>query len=107
LRDFTHQEELLTLPEPVIFNCTGLGSRKLFGDQGIIPAKGQLILLPPDPAVDYLTVGGGSDSLYMFSRPDYMILGGTFTPGDWSTEPDLQQTERIINESQQFFAQLT
>ena len=106
IRNFNDQDELQKLTQPVIFNCTGLGSRALFGDEGIMPAKGQLILLPPDPAVDYLTVGGGSDSLYMFSRNDYMILGGTFKPGDWSTEPEPEQTERIIHESQQFFSRL-
>jgi glycine/D-amino acid oxidase-like deaminating enzyme len=106
IRDFQHQDELQGLNEPVIFNCTGLGSRTLFGDQDIVPAKGQLILLPPDPAVDYLTVGGGTGSLYMFSRSDYMILGGTFGLNDWSTEPDPLETERILQESQQFFANL-
>lgn len=106
IRDFKNQDELFSLAEPVIFNCTGLGSRALFGDEGIMPAKGQLVLLPPDPVIDYLTVGGGSDSLYMFSRNDCMILGGTFRVGDWSTEPEPEQTERIITESQQFFADL-
>ena len=106
LREFKHQDELHTLKEPVLFNCTGLGSHFLFGDQGIMPAKGQLLLLPPDPSVDYLTVGGSSDPLYMFSRNDVMILGGTFKPGDWSTTVDPVQTERILTESQRFFAGL-
>ena len=72
-----------------------------------MPAKGQLVLLPPDPAVDYLTVGGGSDVLYMFSRNDYMILGGTFKLNDWTTEPDPIETARIISESQAFFSSIT
>ena len=73
-----------------------------------MPAKGQLILLPPDPAVDYLTVGGGSGKapLYMFSRNDYMILGGTFKVNDWTTHPEPLETERILSESQAFFAGL-
>jgi glycine/D-amino acid oxidase-like deaminating enzyme len=106
IRDVKNQEELHALHEPVVFNCTGLGSRTLFADEGIIPAKGQLILLPPDPAVDYLTVGGGSGKapLYMFSRDDYMILGGTFKPGDWTAHPEPEETERILSESQAFFA---
>lgn len=107
IRHIKNQDELLALSQPVIFNCTGLGSRALFGDEGIIPAKGQLILLPPDPAVDYLTVGGSKSPLYMFSRNDVMILGGTFKPGDWSSEPEPAETERIIHEQQQFFAGLT
>ncbi|QHJ12843.1 putative D-amino-acid oxidase [Paraglaciecola mesophila] len=108
IHDFKHQDEIHGMHESVVFNCTGLGSRALFDDEGITPAKGQLILLPPDPAVDFLTVGGGSGKapLYMFSRDDYMILGGTFKPGDWSTHPEPQETQRILTESQAFFAGL-
>ena len=38
------------------------------------PAKGQLVYMPPDPDVDYLTLGGGSSNLYMFSRSDDLLL---------------------------------
>ncbi|MDP2536309.1 FAD-dependent oxidoreductase [Alteromonas stellipolaris] len=107
IHEFTSQDDIHSLAEPIVFNCTGLGSRALFNDEGIMPAKGQLVLLPPDPAVDYLTVGGGSDVLYMFSRNDYMILGGTFKLNDWTTEPDPIETARIISESQAFFSSIT
>ncbi|RDV24152.1 FAD-binding oxidoreductase [Alteromonas aestuariivivens] len=106
IRDFRDQEDIAALSEPVVFNCTGLGSRTLFGDTGIMPAKGQLVILPPDPAVDYLAVGGSDKPLYMFSRGDCMILGGTFKPGDWSTEPEPEETQRIIEEHQRMFANL-
>lgn len=71
-----------------------------------MPAKGQLILLPPDPRVDYLTVGSGTDTLYMFSRDNHMVLGGTFKPNDWSIEPEPDETERNLNESKPFFSNL-
>lgn len=106
IREFNDKDDIHSLAEPVVFNCTGLGAGALFGDDGIMPAKGQLILLPPDPAVDYLTVGGGAGPLYMFSRNDYMILGGTFKPGDWSTEPEPLETARILSESQAFFSSI-
>jgi glycine/D-amino acid oxidase-like deaminating enzyme len=104
IRNFRDKEELLTLPEPVIFNCTGLGARQLFGDEELIPAKGQLVYLPPDPDVDYLTLGGGEGLCYMFSRTDVVLLGGTFKPGDWSTNPEPAETERIVREHQKIFA---
>lgn len=106
IREFKDSEDIHSLSEPIIFNCSGLGSRALFNDEGIVPAKGQLVLLPPDPAVDYLTIGGGTDILYMFSRNDYMILGGTFKLNDWSTKPDPIETARIISESQAFFSSI-
>jgi glycine/D-amino acid oxidase-like deaminating enzyme len=104
IRNFQDKEELLTLPEPVIFNCTGLGSRALFGDETLTPAKGQLVYLPPDPDVDYLTIGGGEGLCYMFSRTDVVLLGGSFKPGDWSTNPEPAETERIVREHQRIFA---
>jgi glycine/D-amino acid oxidase-like deaminating enzyme len=104
IRNFGDKEELLTLPEPVIFNCTGMGARQLFGDEEMIPAKGQLVFMPPDPDVDYLTIGGGEGNLYMFSRTDVLLLGGTFKPGDWSTNPEPAETDRILREHQRIFA---
>lgn len=104
IRSFADREELLKLQEPVLFNCTGLGARQLFGDEELVPAKGQLVFFPPDPDVDYLTIGGGEGNLYMFSRTDVLLLGSTFKPGDWSTHPEPEETDRIIREHQRLFA---
>jgi len=104
IRNFTDKAELQSLPEPVIFNCTGLGARQLFGDEELTPAKGQLVFMPPDPDVDYMTIGGGHSNLYMFSRSDVLLLGGTFKVGDWSTNPEPAETARIISEHQRIFA---
>lgn len=105
-RDFTNLSMVLALPETAIFNCTGLGAKALFDDDELIPAKGQLVLLPPDPAVDYLTVGGGSDVTYMFPRKGEILLGGSFQLGDWSREPELAVTQRIIEDNRTLFDQL-
>ena len=58
IRNFENLSDVLSLSEPVLFNCTGLGAGALFDDDELIPIKGQLVFIPPDPAVDYLTVGG-------------------------------------------------
>lgn len=104
IRNFASKEEILGLPEWVMVNCTGLGSASLFDDPELTPAKGQLIFLPPEPEVDYLTIGGGTGSLYMFSRSDAVVLGGTFKLGDYSTQPDPAETERILRENQFLFS---
>ena len=104
IRDFGAKEELLSLSEPVIFNCTGLGARALFGDEELVPIKGQLIFMPPDPEVDYLTIGGGKGDLYMFSRSDVLLLGGFYKPGDESTHIEPDESARIIGEHQRLFA---
>lgn len=105
-RDFRSLEELLSLRERTLFNCTGLGARALFADDEMQPAKGQLVFLPPDPAVDYLTVGGGSGVTYMFPRRGEIVLGGSFQLGDWSREPEPAVTERIVADNRALFDKL-
>ena len=87
----------------MIFNCTGLGAGELFGDEELIPIKGQLVFLPPDPAIDYFTIGGGSGVLYMFPRKGEILLGGTYGRGDWSTHVEPEETDRIVAEHQKIF----
>ena len=77
---------------------TGLGAAALFGDTGLVPIRGQLAFLPPDPALDYLTIGGGEGVLYMFPRSDGVLLGGTFERGASHLTPDAATTDRIVSE---------
>jgi D-amino-acid oxidase len=93
VREFKSRQEIARLPEPVIFNCTGLGSRALFDDQKLIPVRGQLEVLLPQPEVDYSYISGSG---YMFPRRDGIILGGTFDRDDWSLQPDPEQTTGIL-----------
>ena len=93
VKEFHGRDEVMRLPEPVIFNCTGLGAHKLFGDEKLVPARGQLVVLLPQPEVDYCYVGAG----YMFPRSDGIILGGTFGHGDWSLEVNPGQSTQMLN----------
>jgi glycine/D-amino acid oxidase-like deaminating enzyme len=86
--------DVTALPEPVVVNCTGLGSAELFGDVTLTPIKGQLTVLLPQPEVDYAVLAG---DLYMFSRPDGILLGGTHERGVATLEPDLVAKERILD----------
>ena len=105
IRNFTNRSDVLSLTEPVIFNCTGLGAAELFGDDELTPAKGQLVYLPPDPELDYITFGGGRGLLHMVPRSDVLLLGGTFKLGDYTTHPEPEETERIVTEHQRLFAE--
>ncbi len=93
VREFHDRGELQSLPEPVIVNCTGLGSNALFGDQELIPIKGQLAILLPQPEVDYIMIQG---DYYMFPRSDGIVLGGTHDRGEWSRAVDPAVTARIL-----------
>jgi D-amino-acid oxidase len=93
VRAFRSPSDVATLDEPVIVNCTGLGARELFGDTMLEPVRGQLTILEPQPAVNYTYLTG---DLYMFPRNDGIVLGGTFQPGNWSTNVDLATQARIL-----------
>jgi glycine/D-amino acid oxidase-like deaminating enzyme len=43
----------------------------------MMPIKGQLALLRPQPALQYLYGQNG----YLFPRSDHVVIGGTFEPG--------------------------
>jgi D-amino-acid oxidase len=93
VKELRSREEIARLQEPVIFNCTGLGARELFNDHELIPVRGQLEVLLPQPEVDYCYLSGSS---YMFPRRDGIILGGTWDHEDWSLEPNAEQTTEIL-----------
>ena len=86
-----------------MFNCTGLGSYELFGDKDLIPVRGQLAILEPQPEVQYAYTGGPG---YMFPRPDGILLGGTFESGEWDPTPDPATIQRIIADHKRFSASL-
>ena len=92
VKEFRSRDEVLRLPESVIFNCSGLGARQLFGDEKLIPVRGQLEVLLPQPEIDYGYIGPG----HMFPRSDGIFLGGTFDRDDWSLEVRRDQADRIL-----------
>jgi glycine/D-amino acid oxidase-like deaminating enzyme len=100
VREFTDVPSVLALPEPVIVNCTGLGAGRLFGDREIMPIKGQLTVLLPQPEIDYITL---TDDLYMFPRRDGILLGGTHERGVWTLEPNVEAAAQVLAGHTQFF----
>jgi D-amino-acid oxidase len=103
VQEFHESAELAKLPEGAVVNCTGLGAKVLFGDSELLPIKGQLTFLLPQPEVNYITL---ADHLYMFPRRDGIVLGGTYARGDWSLEPDLAAKDRILAEHSKLFSGL-
>lgn len=93
VKEMRDREDIARLPEPIVFNCTGLGARTLFDDQNLIPVRGQLEVLLPQPEIDYCYL---ADAGHMFPRRDGIILGGTWDRNDWSLAPNPQHTTNII-----------
>jgi D-amino-acid oxidase len=103
VRKFETPRELAALREPIVVNCTGLGAKDLFGDQELLPLKGQLTVLTPQPEVNYHTNGGvppvpgASLGIHMMARSDGIILGGTSQRGVWTLEPDEAERKRVVD----------
>jgi glycine/D-amino acid oxidase-like deaminating enzyme len=101
VRKFATAADIVSLPENLVFNCTGLGSRDLFGDQLLQPIRGQLAILEPQPEVRYAAQG---DFGYMFPRADGILLGGTFERDVWDPTPNPADIAGIIADHKRFFA---
>jgi len=91
------------LDEDVVVNCTGIGAAALFGDRDLVPIKGQLAILEPQPGIDY-AVKSTTEDLYMFPRRDGVVLGGSHQRGDWTLPPDPDEAGRILAGHRRFFS---
>jgi hypothetical protein len=98
------------LPESLVVNCSGIGAREIFGDEELIPLKGQLTAILPQPEVDYSTNGGISapspipgNGLHMMPRSDGIILGGIAQRGIWSLDIDDVERKRIVDSHIELF----
>ena len=105
IRTFDRPRDLMSLAEPVIVNCTGLGSYTLFDDKELEPIKGQLTLLVPQPELHYRvngrTASGGQAS--MNPRSDGVVIGNLQDRGNWSLEPDEEVRQRNMTAAIEFF----
>jgi glycine/D-amino acid oxidase-like deaminating enzyme len=94
-RELKSRDDIASLPDAVVFNCSGLGSRVLANDDTLIPMKGQLTLLQPQPEIKYM-IAVPKQRLYMVPRSDAIVLGASQVRGNWSLEPDKSEIARVL-----------
>ena len=99
VRNFETKRDLAALSETLIVNCTGLGAKTLFGDDELIPIKGQLVVLVPQAEVNY-TAGG------MMPRRDGIVLGHVNQRGVSSLEIDEGERKRVVEAAIAFFGRM-
>lgn len=94
-----HPSELTALPEPVFINCTGYGARALWNDNTIVPIRGQIAWLIPQPeALCSMSFG----NVYVVSRRDGIVIQwmGTdmgFGYDNTDEKPDLTEARRGVS----------
>lgn len=97
-QSFTDRRELSELPEGAMVNCLGLGAAKLFQDSAVLPIRGQLLYFKPIGTSFILDHKEG----YIISRPDRLILGGTFEENIHELEPCPETTQKILQGARDF-----
>jgi glycine/D-amino acid oxidase-like deaminating enzyme len=97
-RTFHVPSELSDLAEPVIVNCTGYGARALFGDDSLVPVRGQIGWLTPQAEVTY---GLHYRSITMVPREDGIVIQASGSServgyGIEDETPDRAETEQAL-----------
>lgn len=91
-RHFHSPADIAQLAEPIVINCTGLGSAEIFNDTALQPVKGQLVLLKPQPNLQYLY---SDHRIYVFPRQDHVVVGGSYEENVTDPTPNPAKCESI------------
>ncbi len=96
--DLQSEAGLNAISQQTLVNCMGLGAGKVFGDEELLPARGQLTFLLPQNDIDYGYAGSvpGRGVLYSFPRKTGILLGGSVDKGDWDLEPREDEIRRMV-----------
>jgi D-amino-acid oxidase len=111
IRTFETPRDVVALDESLVVNCTGLGSKILFGDPELMPLKGQLVVLIPQDEINYSTNGGvrGSEAgvfVHMMPRSDGIVLGGTSERDVWTLDVNEAERKRVVEGHMQLFGEM-
>jgi glycine/D-amino acid oxidase-like deaminating enzyme len=99
--EFRSISDLLALPQDTLVNCMGIGSKAVFDDPALIPYRGQLVHLRPQPECEWLLVHQHG---YVFPRHDAVVLGGTYEEGVADPTPDPTACMKILESNKAFFS---
>jgi glycine/D-amino acid oxidase-like deaminating enzyme len=94
-REFRSPAELAGLKQKAIINCTGYGARALWRDESIVPVRGQIAWLIPQPEVTYgITYRGVS----VVSRRDGMVVQKAGQDEGWGWNDADETVDRAESE---------
>ena len=94
------------MKEKTLVNATGYGARALFGDESLVPVRGQLARTMPDADVSY---GLFYRNVGFVPRRDglvFQVAGDNdyYGYGDDTEVPDRTEAERAVNTIASLFA---
>ncbi|MGH8447325.1 MAG: FAD-dependent oxidoreductase [Solimonas sp.] len=96
-REFAQPGDLEKLREKTLINATGYGARALFGDDSIVPVRGQLARLVPQPEVTY---GLNYNGLNVVPRRDGIVVqtGAHGDFGNADTTPNFAESDAAVQQ---------
>jgi D-amino-acid oxidase len=106
--EFHTPSDLATLPQKAIIHCTGYGAKALFSDASIIPVRGQIGWLIPQPEVNY---GFYYQQLNILARRDGIVVqsseqGEASGWNDDNETPDRAESERAVRKLAALYARM-
>jgi glycine/D-amino acid oxidase-like deaminating enzyme len=104
--EFHAPGDVTRLKQSSIIHCTGYGARTLWRDESIVPVRGQIAWLIPQPGVTY---GVYYQGLSMLARRDGIVVQQTgqdewFGYGDANEETDRAAAEAAVRQLATFWA---
>lgn len=109
MREFHAPGEFAQLPQKVVINCTGFGARALMRDDSIVPVRGQIGWLIPQPEVNY---GLYYRDVSVVSRSDGIVVqwiagGDMFGYGDDHEVIDRAEAERGVAVLEELYSRVS
>jgi glycine/D-amino acid oxidase-like deaminating enzyme len=99
IAEFHTPADFAKLREKVLINATGFGSRALFGDESIVPVRGQLARMIPQPDVNYGLYYQGVSFVPRRDGMVFQVVGDSdyYGYGDATAVPDRAEAEHAVN----------
>ncbi len=106
--EFHAPAELSQLTQKAIVNATGYGARALWKDESVVPVRGQIAWLIPQPEVNY---GVMYKNVYILSRRDGIVvqdggIGDIEGYNDANEEPDRSKAEAAVGVAAELFGRM-
>ena len=105
-RKFADRTATLALPEQTIINCMGFGAKEIWGDPSLVPVRGQISWLVPQPEARHALYYSGVSTV---SRRDGIVVqylgpNEDFGYGDHNETPDPEETRQALKIISDLFA---
>jgi len=96
--EFRSPADLHALRQKTIINATGYGARALFGDESVVPVRGQLTRMIPQPDIHYGLVYRNVSFVPRRDGLVFQAMGENdyYGFGDDTTVPDRAEAERAV-----------